>query len=131
MPARIPWVFRDLTTTVTPEEYLWEVNPREFDITYQKSVTFETTTAPDGRSLVYEGMDEVRQVSFTGVILREDQYDQMIYWFTKRHQLQVEDDLGRLFSMYITSFKPRRVRSNNWPWKHQYTCQASILDWAD
>jgi hypothetical protein len=130
MAARVAWVFRDLHNLTTPEEYAWEVNPREFDIGYRKSVQYETTTAPDGRALIYEGQDEVKKINFSGTILVEDQYDAMIYWFSKRYQLQLEDDLGRLFSIYITSFQPKRERSSQYPWKHSYTCEALVLDWV-
>lgn len=129
MPTRIPWIFRDLHQA-EPVEYTWEVNPREFDIGFRKQIQYESTSASDGRALLYEGRDEVKRVTFSGTILTEDQYDMMMLWFNKRYQMQLQDDLGRLFSIYIVSFQPKRQRSNGYPWKHEYTCEAIILDWA-
>lgn len=129
MASRIAWVFRDLHLT-TPEEYSWEVNPREFDIGYRKTLQYESTSAPDGRALVYEGRDEVKRISFSGTILSEDQYNEMMHWFNKRYQLEIEDDLGRTFSIYITAFQPKRERSRSYPWKHTYSCEAIVLDWT-
>jgi hypothetical protein len=128
MASRIPWHFRDLTTDPV-EEYLWEVNPKEFGFGFTKKIGYEATAAPDGRTLLYEGRDEPQKVSFSGTVLSQDQYDKMVYWFNKRHQIEIEDDLGRTFSIYITSFQPRRQRARHYPWKHTYECEAYILDW--
>lgn len=127
--SRIAWHFRDYTVDPT-EEYKWEINPKEFDITNRKQLSFQTTAAPDGRVLAFEGRDEVQKVAFSGTVLTESQYEQMLHWFTKRHQVEIEDDLGRIFSIYITSFNPKRERNRSYPWKHSYTCEAIVLDWS-
>ena len=127
MPARIPWVLRDPQTS---DEYLWDINPNEFSLPYTKSLTYKSSAAPDGKTLVFEGRDEVQDISFSGVILTEAQYEELIVWFNKRYQLELEDDLGRTFFIYFTSFNMTRKRSTQHPWRHEYNGNMVIVDWA-
>lgn len=129
MPVRIGWVLKDLSQD--PDEvYNWQVNPNEFSLPYQKTLSYSNTAAPDGRVLIYEGRDEVQKIQFSGVILEQDQYEDLVYWFNKRHQLQLIDDLGREMFVYITSFSTQRKRSVQYPWRHTYNGEMIILDWA-
>lgn len=127
MPPRIPWVFIDPLDSST---YEWEINPNDDgSLQYEKTVNYKNTSAPDGKTIIFEGRDAPRSTSFSGVVLTEDQYNAMVTWFNKRHQIQIEDDLGRVFTIYITKFAPKRVRSRSHPWRHEYTCEYVILDW--
>lgn len=128
MPVRIGWVLRDLTSA-TPEEYNWQVNPNSFSLPYQKTISYSASAAPDGQALIYEGRDEVQRIQFGGVVLTQEQYEDLVYWFNKRTQLELEDDLGRTMSVYITSFQTTRVRSHQYPWRHTYNGEMLILDW--
>lgn len=128
MPVRIPWVLRD-NASATPEEYLWEVNPNAFSMPLRKNIGYSNAAAPDGRVVAYEGRDEVRNITFSGVILTQAQYEEMEHWFNKRTQLELEDDLGRTMYVYITSFSFERQRSTQYPWKHTYNGEMIILDW--
>ncbi len=127
MPPRIPWQFTDPTDS---SFYVWEINPNDDgSLQYEKTVSYKNTSAPDGKTIAFEGRDAPLSTSFSGVILTESQYDAMVTWFNKRHQIQIEDDLGRVFYIYITKFSPKRKRSRSYPWRHEYTCEYFILDW--
>lgn len=127
--ARIPWVLRD---PITLEEYEFEVNPNDGgSLQYQKNIGYTVTTAPNGKVIMYEGRDEAKTTTVSGVILSQDQYEEMIEWFSKRYQVELEDDLGRIMSIYITSFEPKRVRSARVPWRHDYSLTFTILDWVE
>jgi hypothetical protein len=127
--ARIAWVFTDL---VTAETYSLPINPNDGGSpSYKKNIVYQNTAAPDGNVLMFEGRDDPKTSSFKGVLLTEDQYNTFVEWFEKRHQIQITDDLGRTFVCYITSFDPTRRRSAIHPWKHEYTCEYTIIDWAD
>ena len=132
MPTRIAWILRDYSAgaTPTPEEYRWQVNPAEFSIPYQKTISYQSTAAPDGNAVIYEGRDPVQRMTYSGTVLTQEQYEDLVYWFSKRHQLELTDDLGRTFWVYIVSFSPSRKRSNTYPWKHTYNGEMAILDWA-
>lgn len=126
--ARIPWRFTD---PVTLEVYDWEVNANDGGSpSYRKTITYQNTAAPDGLTLMFEGRDEPKQTTLSGVILSEEQYNVMIEWYEKRRQVEIRDDLNRTFSIYITAFEPKRKRSYLYPWRHDYTLQYTIIDWA-
>lgn len=124
MSERLPWLFVDPETL---EEYLWEINPDDFDIGFEKNMGL-IEAAPGGRALMMEGHQQVSQINFSGSILVQDQYDAMMAWFSKRYALQLVDDLNRTFTIYILNFRPKRVRSNEYPWRHTYQCEAIILE---
>lgn len=126
MPV-VKWVFDDLTDSST---YTFAINPNAGGSPqYKKTINTQSTAAPDGKTLIFEGRDAPQTLSFSGVILDEDQYDAMVTWFNKRHQIKITDDLNREFMVYITDFKPRRIRAVQHPWKHEYEVDYIILDW--
>lgn len=126
--ARIAWVFTDPTDAST---YEFPINPNaDGSLQYEKQINYKNTTAPDGKTLIYEGLDQPKATSFSGTILTEDQYNAMVLWFNKRHQIQLVDDLGRIFMIYITGFKPQRKLSRTYPWRHDYTVDYTIVDWS-
>lgn len=126
--ARIPWQFFDPTTNAS---YEWEINPNDDgSLQYEKTVNYKATAAPSGKTVIFEGRDAPKSTSFSGVVLTEAQYNAMVEWFNKRHQIQITDDLGRVFMIYITKFSPKRKLSRTYPWRHDYTCDYIIVDWA-
>lgn len=123
----VRWIFDDLTDS---SSYTFPINPSEGGSPqYKKSINTQNTAAPDGKTLVFEGRDAPQTLSFSGTILDEAQYNAMVLWFNKRHQIKVTDDLGREFMVYITDFEPKRVRAVQHPWKHSYTVNYIVLDW--
>lgn len=123
------WIFTDPTLATS---YSFDVNPKEGGSPqYKKNIAIQNTLAPGGKTLLYEGADEVQNLEFSGIIREQSQYDAMVLWFNKRHQIQVQDDLGRTYMVYITEFSPKRERSIQRHWKHSYTVRAIILDWTD
>jgi hypothetical protein len=126
--ARIPWQFHD---PVVDETYYWEINPNDGGYPERtKSIAYNATSAPDGQTVAFEGREAPMSFSFSGVILTQTQFEVMNTWYEKKNQIQLTDDLGRSFWIYIRTFSPRRQRSASHPWKHNYTMEAIILDWA-
>jgi hypothetical protein len=77
MPV-VRWTFEDLTVT-TPTTYEFEINPNQGGSPrYQKQIMTKSTCAPDGRVIIQEGRDLPNEMSFTGVILKEEMYDDLI-----------------------------------------------------
>lgn len=125
----VRWQFTD-PTGATPNTYVFEINPVEGGSpALKKNVIFKNTAAPDGKTLIFEGRDDPAVFSFSGTLLTQTHFETLETWFLKRHQIVITDDLGRTFSVYITSFDPKRVRSPHVPWKHTYVCEAISLDW--
>lgn len=124
--ARTAWIFEDL---VTSETYDLVVNPNEGGTPeYRKNITSQTTAAPDGRVVLFEGRDEPKRMTVSGTILTEDLYNQFVTWFNKRNIIKITDDLGREFECYIESFNPQRVRSVSHPWRHTYSMEIIIIE---
>ena len=119
---RTAWTFYD---PVDDETYNWEINPNEGGYPARnKNILFEATAAPNGHTVAQEGRDTQETFSFSGVILT------LNTWFEKRNQILLTDDLGREFWIYIKSFNPTRQRSAKYPWRHNYTIDAIILDFS-
>jgi hypothetical protein len=121
------WRFSD---PLTLETYEFEINPKEGGSPqYKKHINYQNTSAPNGKTLVFEGRDEPQVMTFTGTILTQTQYDAMVTWFNKRHQIQITDDLQRTFTIYIMTFEPKRERAFHYPYKHSFVCNYIVLDW--
>lgn len=120
----VRWMFTDTSTSTS---YTLEVNPDAGGSpTHQKHFGFESTAAPDGKTLIFEGRDQPQKLEFSGTLLSEAHYTALATWFSKRSQIIITDDLGRQFTVIIESFTPTRVRSALYPWKHTYKITATL-----
>lgn len=125
--ARIPWKFVD---PLALTEYEFAINPKAGGYPdRRKKLTTIRTTAPgaEGAVLVFEGGDEVPEVSVSNVLLTEAQLDAFNEWYDKRHQVKVIDDLGRAWWIVISGVKAERERSVSHPFRHQYTLSWVVL----
>jgi hypothetical protein len=121
------WTIYDPTNATTTA---FEVNPSEGGTpARKKTITYQNTSAPNGKVIVFEGRDEPQAIKFSGTILYESQYTQFLNWFNTRHQVLLTDDLNRQYWIYITSFDATRQRAVQHPWKHSYNIEATIVDW--
>lgn len=120
------WVFYD---PIVPESYTFSVNPNEGGTPGRtKKIGQQATAAPDGKTLLFEGRDEVQTIDISGTILTQAQLDAFTAWSDKRHQVRVTDDLGRQYWVYITTFSATRNRRASHPWHHSYQMSMLILD---
>lgn len=123
----VRWIFYDPGTSQT---YTMAINPKEGGTSgYKKVFTFANTSAPDGKTLVFQGRPEVGTLEFTGTIFEQTELDAFVLWWTKQNQIVITDDLGRSFSVVIQEFIPKRIRAQQHPWKHTYSIKAVIVDW--
>lgn len=123
----VRWTFYD---PVEAETYTFEINPREGGSpNWDKRISEQNTTAPDGKVLLFEGQDPVQTLEWSGAIISQEHHDAYVEWWQKRRQIQLTDDLGRQYWIYLTSFKPTRMRAHSYPWRHNFTATALILDW--
>lgn len=123
----VKWQFYDPVTT---ESYTFEINPSQGGSPQlSKNFAYQSTAAPDGKVIAFEGRIPVQTIEFSGTILSQSQYDAIIEWFNKPYQIQVTDDLGRSFVIVIEQFSPTRERAFHYPYKHSYTVRATIVDW--
>lgn len=123
----VKWTFLDPSDSSTAQ---FEINPSDGgSLPYERNITSESTVAPGGKTVLWEGARKTSESTFSGTILTESQYETMVEWFEKTHQVQITDDLGREFMIVIKRFEPRRVRARSHPWKHTYTVTYTLVDW--
>lgn len=126
--TRTAWTFTD---PVTMDTWDMEINPNQGGTpSYRKNITYRNPTAPDGKLLMFEGRDEPQQMRVDGVILTQALLDNLVVWYNKRYAVEVQDDLGRTFNIYITALEPSRERKRSHPYYHTYTLEYTILDWT-
>lgn len=124
---RTPWIFEDEYASTV---YELEVNPQEASMpSVVKTYTPSATAA--GQQIIFQGRSPSQQLSCSGIILTEDQYNTMREWARLEKQIKITDDLGRVFWVYIKSFAPRRVRSSQYPWTHEFSMTAVVLSWEE
>lgn len=123
----VRWIFYDPGTS---ETYVFPINPKEGGTSgYKKTFTFQNTAAPDGKTLVFQGRPEAGSLEFSGVLFEQTELEAFVLWWRKQNQITLTDDLGRNFSIVIQEFIPKRIRAMQHPWKHSYTCKATIVNW--
>lgn len=125
--AVVKWRFDDLTNSTF---VVFDINPNAGGSPQlQKTITTQSTVAPGGKTLIFQGADAVPQITFSGTILTQTQYDLYVTWFNKSHQLKLTDDLGRVTMIMITQFQPQRVYQASRPYYHTFTVTAMIVNW--
>lgn len=123
--TRVPWIFID---PVNDDEYEFAINPSNSSVPgIEKTVTTEYTTS--GKPVNWEGRPAPQKISYSGTILTEMHFEIMKYWSSKKTQVKLVDDLGRSFWLIVTGFSPTRQYHIDYPWRHEYTGDATIISW--
>jgi hypothetical protein len=121
------WRFEDFLSL---DEYEFEINPLQGGTpAYSKSIIAQSTAAAGGKVLLFEGRDEPGVMTISGTLRSEDQLNKFQFWYDKRNQVKIFDDLGREFHVYISKFSATRVKAFQAPWKHEWEMELIILDW--
>lgn len=109
-------------------EILLEINPSSMEeIARVKTLKYANTTGPNGQTVLVEGADQQKTITWTGHIMTEEQLDTLSAIFELRETSTFTDDLGRQYEVYITDFTPKRVYSPFDPWHHTYTMGMIVL----
>lgn len=112
------------------ENYRLEVNPNEEDIDRKRNFTFDKTASPLGTPVIYEGTADPAQITLSGTLLTEAQYNAMDAWSQKKYQFMVTDDLGRNRWMVSSEWQPKRKWAINHPWRHDWTWTLLLVSWG-
>lgn len=123
----VRWRFYDPGTL---ETYTFAINPNDGGTpTREKQFQYQSTAAPNGKTLVFEGRDQPQKISFSGTLTDESQYTALNTWFDHVNQILLTDDLGREFYIVIETLTMTRKRNATTPWKHDYSVTATIVDY--
>ena len=124
--TRVPWVFKNLATG---DEYEFAINPMDASVpSVQKAISTQYTAS--GKAINWEGKRPLQKISFSGTILSEAHYYAMKAWVESKTQINLADDLGRKYWIIFNSFSPTRNYTPEYPWRHEYSAEATVLDWA-
>lgn len=120
------WTFDDGVEQVT-----LPINPKDGGSPeFTKKVAELGTTAPDGIPILFEGSRPAMKEEFSGVLHTQEHYELLWEWWDKSRAVTITDDLDREIVVYFESFQPRRVRSALYPWKHEFSVRALVLQYT-
>lgn len=133
--ARTAWSFVDPETT---DQYFWPVNPNTDGGSNSRvrNTGFSVEAGMRRTSLNEDTIDNIvmfvnieqKTFNYSGFVYTQDQLDDMVAWCEKEYPIEMYDDLGRGFLVYITTFSLSRVRSRQNPYKHSYNFNGIILE---
>ncbi len=119
------WAFSD---DVLTETYSFDVNPnRGGTPSFEKNLTYSST--PAGSPIVFEGRDKPRTFTISGILREEAQLNALQSWYEKDYQIEITDDLGRQFWVFITDLEFQRAQTRRWPFRHTFTMNYIEVDW--
>lgn len=124
---------------VLDETVYLEVNPSEDSGSHgiNKSIIYaapiSTFVSSSGHlkvdaMLIAEGPAERESFQYNGTVYTEAQFNMMRALSNKGYPVEMTDDLGRTFLVYITAFEPKRERSVKFKWKHTYTLAGLVIE---
>ena len=73
-------------------------------------------------------------MTFSGVLLDPNQYDQFLMWLRKRRRVYLYDHFDRQMEVVVTSYQPKPPRAPTTvaqPYRHEYTITVIILKEPD
>lgn len=123
--VRVPWVLREADGV---ESYEFAINPLTAQMPSIKRTIAREKTAT-GNPIVFQGRNAAQTMTFGGTIMTQEHLEALRTWTLKETQVHITDDLGRGYWVYFTAFKPSRQRSSQFPWRHEFTAEAVVLNW--
>lgn len=119
------WTFYDPVTTGT---FTLPRNPSKASSPkVDKRISFDVTTGDGGHAIASEGAMAPRTFSFSGVLLDEDELDEMRDWTSRRGLIRITDDLGRAYGVRFKSASFSRRRMASVPVLHDYSVEVEVI----
>lgn len=123
--ARVAFRLRDPSNNYI---YNMEINPLESNSPgVQANLNYMKPTASFSGPIIAQGLDEVQKLEFSGTILAENQFNNMLLFSALDYPWEVRDDLGRQWEVMCESFQPKRVKSLTYPWRHEYSWTLIVV----
>lgn len=125
------WKLVDPTDASAGGLYLFEPNPNKMSSPFPaRALTTESSSAPGGRPMVWEGPTPPTEWSFGGSILDKAQYEALRSWvYDRPGHVYVYDHFGRRLDTVLREFipeSPERMRNGRY-WYHTYTIKAVVF----
>jgi hypothetical protein len=125
--ARIAWTLTD-NSTGTPVVLEMVVNPNEFDPPNRRAnIKEEMAVAANGAPVLFQGRDQVRRGSMTGLVNSSQQFSDLDIWASKWYPLVLTDDLNNSWIIIITEITWKRLRRAVHPHRYDYTIEFLVV----
>lgn len=124
------WKFIDPTMTGIASTYEFDVNPNAMTSPFpERNIAVRSSTALDGKPLLFEGPTAPVEWSFSGNCLTAVQYDALRFWVYDKlgHRVIVEDHFARRIECVLKKFDPTPRRDIHRYWHHTYTINALVV----
>lgn len=120
------WTLTD-NSTGTPVVLTFEWNPSAFRLPGRTAnLTTETTTAPNGQVLLFQGKDQPKTANFEGAVGTQTFFSDLNTWKDKWYPLELSDDEGTTWTIIIKTWTWTRIKRRN-PWRYDYTAEVIVL----
>jgi hypothetical protein len=125
------WVLADPTDSTS---HTFELNPDPTkgsmgEVTFEAAVGDNAIT--DLGPVLVLTADKELTAEFQLSVYDQAEYQTLEAWYEKGDILTLTDDLGRVSTIYLTTFSAKRERVASRPWKHTITCSYLILSLVD
>lgn len=115
------WVFDDNAGTT----YTVPINPNTLSkLRSARTVSTKVTTAVNGQALFFEGQRPPQQITFGGVLLNKDHYDQLDFWVYNTGRITITDHYLRKLGVVLVDMDAQPKRSAGVYWRHDYVITA-------
>lgn len=119
-PTLPPTVTRWIVQDPDLGDYTFPINPKEMSTPFPaRTLTVESTTAPDGQPLTWEGAPKPHPWEFRGHIETQDFYDQLVFYAESNRRYWLIDHRRRAWQVTFEAFEPT-LRTRTFPtevWK--------------
>ena len=123
--ARIAFKLYDPSNSYT---YNMEINPNDSGTPILKNnFTYMVPTASTDGPIISQGVRELRRLEYSGTLLTESQYNNMLLFSAREYPWHITDDLGRKFEVMNETFEPKRALAPYNPWRHDYTWSLVVI----
>ena len=122
------WKLIDPSTSLPWDEYEFPINPLEFAPPRRSArIAQETSLAPDGGLVLFQGRDNAKTGSFSGIINSRSMYNQLRTWLNKWYPLKLQTDNDYLYNILVTGYEIDRVRRANNQHRYDYSVEVIFL----
>ncbi len=124
------WRLHDHHASGAARTYEFPINPNAMTSPFpERNIAVRSSTAIDGRPLLFEGARPPATWQFSGSCPTADQYEALRSWVYDHigRTIYVDDHFGRSIECVLTSFNPEPRRDVNRYWHHTYQINAIVL----
>lgn len=121
------WTITD-SSTGAPVVWTFPVNPNSFKHPGRSSsLSQQRTVSTTGNTIVFQGADSPKQLSFSGIVNSETFYDQLTAQLDKWYTLKLTDDQGDYWYIVVKDYTMVRVRRALNQYRFDYAVTAIVL----